>query len=445
MALTFPSSPAIGDIYPLTPVTGLPQYKWDGITWIMVGTLINPQIYVSDAVPPNPVDNALWWSSTDGVLYLRYWDGDSRAWVQCAPSAADYAALQAYTDAVSKRNRIVNGAMMVSQENGAVAGTASGYYPVDQFYLNFSHDGAQSAVQYANPTPGGSPNRIRVTVTTADASLASGQHASITTRVEGSRVADFRFGSTSAKTITLRFGVRLPAGTYCIGLNNGAFNRSIVGEYTISAAEANTDVIKTVTFAGDQIGTWVTDNTTGFVIFFALGAGSSLTTPIAQTWVTGNYFGTPTSSNNFMATVGNVFELFDVDLFEGTVPRAYVVPDYATELALCYRYYEAIPLGTSFTPFGMAQVASAASAQALCFFSRKRIAPLLITSAVADFALTTANSATTVANNVTLGNSGPSSAYVLVGLPANVLVAGNATQFVQNNTAAAKFHWNARM
>jgi hypothetical protein len=41
-----------------------------------------------------------------------------------------------------------------------------------------------------------------------------------------------------------------------------------------------------------------------------------------------------------MGTLGNVFHLFDVSLTEGTVAPPFVVPDYASELTLCQRYYE---------------------------------------------------------------------------------------------------------
>jgi hypothetical protein len=48
------------------------------------------------------------------------------------------------------------------------------------------------------------------------------------------------------------------------------------------------------------------------------------------------------SSNqfNFMSTGGNVFELFDVGLYEGTVAPPFLVPDLASELAVCKRYFE---------------------------------------------------------------------------------------------------------
>jgi hypothetical protein len=239
---------------------------------------------------------------------------------------------------VRKKNYILNGAMMVSQENGTTAGTVTGYYPVDQFSISFSNAGAVSVAQVASATPGGSPNRLRVTVTTADASVAAGDFCNIIQKIEGLRAADLRLGSSAAKTVTLRFGVKAPAGTYCIGLRNSASNRSYVAEFTISAGEANTDVVKSVTVALDQSGTWLKDNGIGLEITFNLMVGSTYQTA-AGVWTAGSF---TASSNqfNFMGTLSNVFELFDVGLYDGASPE-FQVPDYAAELLACARYFYA--------------------------------------------------------------------------------------------------------
>jgi hypothetical protein len=244
---------------------------------------------------------------------------------------------------VRKKNYILNGAMMVSQENGTTAGTVTGYYPVDQFSISFSNAGAVSVAQVASATPGGSPNRLRVTVTTADASVAAGDFCNIIQKIEGLRAADLRLGSSAAKTVTLRFGVKAPAGTYCIGLRNSASNRSYVAEFTIAAGEANTDVVKSVTVALDQSGTWLKDNGIGLEITFNLMVGSTYQTA-AGVWTAGSF---TASSNqfNFMGTLSNVFELFDVGLYDGASPE-FQVPDYPAELLACARYFYATSAGT---------------------------------------------------------------------------------------------------
>ncbi|WP_439357763.1 hypothetical protein [Bradyrhizobium sp. DASA03007] len=236
-----------------------------------------------------------------------------------------------------RKNYIINGAMMLSQENGTTVGTANGYFPVDQFYAAFSNSGTISMAQVASATPAGSPNRLRVTVTAADASVASGDFLNITQPVEGLRIADLKSGSATPKTVVLQFGVKAPAGTYCVAFRNGAPNRSYVGEYTISAGEANTDVVKTINLTLDNTGTWAIDNTAGVYLSWSLMAGSTYQTP-AGVWTAGNFLASA-NQFNFMGTNGNVFELFDVGLYEGTTAPAFQVPDPVIELLLCQRYF----------------------------------------------------------------------------------------------------------
>lgn len=244
-----------------------------------------------------------------------------------------------------KKNYIINGGMRISQENGATAVTASGSYPVDQFWILNSSAGAFSAQQVASVTPGGSPNRLRVTVTTADAAVAATDYVCLEQVLEGLRIADLRSGSAASKQVVLQFGVKAPAGTYGVSFRGGG-GRSYVGEYTISADEANTDVIKSVQLRLDQSGTWATDTSGAMSIAWCLMAGSNFQ-QAPDSWQTAGAFG---SSNqfNFMGTVGNVFELFDVGLYEGEVAPAFQLPDYPAELALCQRYFVGIPTSSVF-------------------------------------------------------------------------------------------------
>lgn len=244
---------------------------------------------------------------------------------------------------VLKKNYIVNGGMQVSQENGSTAVTSALQFPADQWNTNQAQDGTMSCAQVASLTPGGSPNRIRWTVTAADTSIAAGQFAVIQQRIEGLRVCDLLFGTSSAKTIVIQFGVKAPAGTYCVALNNGVLNRSYIREFTISAPEANTDVVKSVTIPGDQTGTWATDNTVSFLVYFVLAAGTTFQTA-AGAWTAGNFFAT-SNQFNLLGTNSNVFELFDVGLYEGNAAPAFQLPDYASELLVCQRYYQLITYG----------------------------------------------------------------------------------------------------
>lgn len=243
-----------------------------------------------------------------------------------------------------QKNYILNGGMQVSQENGSAVGTTSGGYPVDQFLVSNADAGAITWAQVASLTPGGSPNRIRVAVTTADTSVGATDLLVIETRLEGSRTVDLRLGQSNAKKFTLQFGVKAPAGTYCVGLRNAAANRNFVAEYVIAAGEANTDVIKSIVFDGDMSGVWLADSNIGLMIDWSLMAGSNFqATPNA--WGSNGTGLASSSQFNFMGTVGNVFELFDVGLYEGTAAPAFQLPDFASEIGICKRYWQKITVG----------------------------------------------------------------------------------------------------
>lgn len=291
-------------------------------------------IYALDTAPPAAPDNSLWVKSNSGEMYFRYNDGSSTQWMAIRQAQSGAAI------GVVPRNYIINGAMMASQENGATAGTTNNYYPVDQFATNFVNGGAISAAQVASVTSTGSPNRVRITVTTADATVAAGDFSNFTQIIEGIRMADLMFGTANAKTFTLQFGVKAPAGTYCVSFLNSAITRVYVAEYVIVAGEANTDVVKSVTVPGETSGVWPKDNTIGMYVRWGLMVGSTYQLA-AGSWSSSgvNGMGSP-NQFNFMGTINNVFELFDVGLYQSAAAPAFVVPDYPSELALCKRYYE---------------------------------------------------------------------------------------------------------
>jgi hypothetical protein len=280
------------------------------------------------------------------------------------PTTALQSVTKQYVDAAAalkaaKKNYIINGAMMISQENGTTAINNNGGHPVDMFGMSYAvTTGVYSARQMATVTPAGSPNRIRVTVTTADAAVAAGDFVCAYTAIEGLRMADLRSGSASAKTVTLQFGVRAPAGTYCVQFGNAAATRAYIATYVISAGEANTDVVKSVTLTLDTIGAWLSDNGVGIYINFMLMAGTNFHGAAGSWSGSGSVFAT-SAQFNFMGSTSNVFELFDVSLTEGNVAPPFVVPNYDSELLACERYFQFVSLAFDY-------VASAININAAC-------------------------------------------------------------------------------
>jgi len=297
-----------------------------------------------DNPPAGPLqDGQLWWKSSTGVLYLWYDDGNTQQWVQvsASPQIVDNNYVRKTAD---EENCIVNPSMWVSQEVAGAAVTANGAYPVDQWQIGLVTTGAISAQRVVTPVGASSPSpfRLRLTVTTADASIAAGEYCVISQAIEGVRIAKLKYGTAVARQAVLRFGFKGPAGTYSIRLINGATNRSYVAQFTITAGQANIDTAQSIVIPGDVTGTWTADNTLGLTLAFVLTSGSTFVG--VQGWQAGNILAGPGQSNG-LGVVNNVFEIWDVGLhadgdFTGVAPP-YVVPDYDDALRDCQRYWQA--------------------------------------------------------------------------------------------------------
>ena len=234
------------------------------------------------------------------AVYLSTLDTGTGAWVLVNPTPF-YG---------SVRNRIVNPAMQISSVNGNSSGTANGYVPADNWATyRVTSAGVFTTQRVQSRTPKGSTDRIRVTITTADASLAAGEYLTITQAIIGNEIADFQYGLSTAQQTILQFGTKFAAGTYSFALHNAANNRSYVGQFTITSA--NTDEYFSFVIPGDTTGTWTTGTTTGLTLDVVLAAGSTFQGVTG--WQAGNILGTASNTNG-AGTNSNVFELFDVQL-----------------------------------------------------------------------------------------------------------------------------------
>jgi len=236
------------------------------------------------------------------------------------------------------RNKIINGAMEISQRGTSFAAVAHGTYTIDRF--QWQHSGAMVVtITQSTDVPNDTfQSSYKVDVTTADASIAAGEYALITQYIEGYNVRDL-----IGQTFTLSFWVKSPkTGTHCVSFRNSDFNRSYVLEYTVSVA--NTWEYKTLTVTGGLItaGTWNWTNGVGLTVIFTLTTGSTFQTT-AGAWQTGNFIGT-SSQVNCMDSTANDFFLTGVQLEIGPVATPFERRPIGTELSLCQRYYQVLTI-----------------------------------------------------------------------------------------------------
>jgi hypothetical protein len=241
-----------------------------------------------------------------------------------------------------RRNLIINGAMQVDQRNSGSAVTGisntSNYIP-DRFQIRVDGSGSgRMTAQQVTDAPANFKNSLKITVTTTDASPTASEGYAIRQSIEGQNIAHLNFGTSDAQTITISFYVKSSVtGDFSLNLGNGSSARWYGALYTVNTADIWER--KTVTLTGDTTGTWASDNTSGLVVVFGLGGGSSRTT-VADTWQTLSGTQTfTTGGTNLFATSSATFQITGVQLEVGSVATPFEHRSYGEELALCQRYY----------------------------------------------------------------------------------------------------------
>jgi hypothetical protein len=236
-----------------------------------------------------------------------------------------------------KRNRIINGNMLIDQRNAgaSVSISSTGDFGVDRWYAVEDTDGTMT-MQQSSTAPSGFTKSMVFTTGTADASLAATQYVVMGQQIEGLNVYDLGWGTASAQTVTLSFWVRSSlTGTFGGAVRNSASNRSYPFSYSISAA--NTWEQKSVTITGDTSGTWLTDTGVGIRLTLGLGVGSTYS-GTAGSWSGSTYY-SATGATSVIGTAGATFYITGVQLEVGTKATPYEMQIYSDQLAQCQRYY----------------------------------------------------------------------------------------------------------
>jgi hypothetical protein len=262
------------------------------------------------------------------------------------------------------KNKLINANMVIDQRNSgaSVTLTASAPYLVDRWIGIEDTDGGMTAQQDSS-APTGFAKSLKFTTTTADATLSAAQQTRTQQFIEGNNIAEFSFGTASAKTVTLSFWVRSSlTGTFAGSLRDYNATRSYVFNYSISAA--NTWEYKTVTIAGDTSGTWATDSAGGAAVIFNLGSGSNYQ-GTANTWSAGNFF-TTSGATSVIGTLNATWYVTGVQLEIGSVATAFqtMTGNIQGELAACQRYYTRLNYqGSGSIAFGYGIVGNSTAAQ----------------------------------------------------------------------------------
>ena len=241
------------------------------------------------------------------------------------------------TGQLSHRNKVINGAMTVSQRGSSF--TSDGY-TLDRFERQQSSDGAFT-ITPSTTSPDGFAKSLKVDVTTADTSLAAAQYAQIKHKIEAQDLQDLAFGTSAAKNIVLSFYVRSnKTGNYGLWIqqSDNSF-KQVTLQYTINSAD--TWERKTFSIAGDTSGVINDDNGDGFIIAWGLASGTNKTSGSLRSSWTAQAAADQFAGQgvNLLDSTSNEWYLTGVQLEVGPVATPFEHRSFGDELARCQRYY----------------------------------------------------------------------------------------------------------
>ena len=257
---------------------------------------------------------------------------------------------------VGRRNIVINGAMNVAQRaSSTTTGVNAGYHTLDRFFTSGNSAIGQYTISQSTDAPNGFSNSYKIDVTTADTSLAAGDHFGVSTNIEAQNLYQVGKGTSDAQPLTLSFYVKSNVQKqFVVELTDSGNSRHINFQKTVSATDTWERMI--INIPADTSGSFGTGTAKGAELNFWLGAGTTYTSgSIQNTWAS-------RTASNIMAGVANIAdstsnELFitGVQLEVGSVATPFEHRSFGDELLLCQRYFSKIDGSTnSVTPLGVA-------------------------------------------------------------------------------------------
>jgi hypothetical protein len=382
VALDFPASPTVGDIFQ--------GWQWDGVKWVAVGG-------GGGGIPDAPNDGTLYgrkslaWSNvshndiTDWAANVPapsatnpIMDGVAAPGVATAFARGDHVhpsdtskanvngvtftgrvflandpAVTAPLEAADGRyvlttvpgeNKLINSDMRIDQRNGgaAVNNILGRSWAVDRWSVNGSAANIFSAQRLATGGPAGFPYFVRLT-SLAATTLAATDANSFFQTLEADTIADMGFGAAGASPWCLQFWVRASfAGVYSGSICNNDGSRTYPFSFTILTA--NTwQKITIQNQAGDTAATWVgSGSALGMYVRFDLGSGTSRRST-QGTWQASNFIGV-TGAQSLIAANGRTLDFTGIKFETGLYCTTYMRQSLAKSMVDCQRYFSQVLL-----------------------------------------------------------------------------------------------------
>jgi len=351
------------------------------------------------------------------------------------------------------RNMVINGAMNVSQRSASVTGigASDGYFTCDRWNLNVNGSvasaGRLTMSQTSDGPDGISANCIKIDCTTADTSIAAGEHLILEQRFEGQNLQRMAKGLAGAKQVTVSFYVKASAAfDFVVELYDADHDRQISKLYSTTTDWVRHEfTIPADVDGGDQ--PLDDDNAGSFLIDFWLHGGSTYTSGTLNTasWANASAANLAAGIDSFFSSTDNNFFITGVQMEVGPVATEFEQEDFGVTLRKCQRYFQSYGGDGAFERFGTGYNNSNTVARtSINSPVQTRAVPTISVSDVAHFAVT-ADNANTQCTAIIAHNMSRNIITLQSTVGSTALASGEGIQLMANNSTAARLLVDAEL
>ena len=246
---------------------------------------------------------------------------------------------------LSNRNKIINGAMTVSQRGTSFSSAASEIYTIDRFKTELgSAFNFDTTITQENDTPDGFQKSLKVTPDSTQ-SVSASDNAGIYTLLEGQNLQDFKSGTSGAKKIVYSFFAKSGSSnnghqySVFVRLRNGSNFYKQVRGFTVTSSWQRFSFAFDLDTSTNQIGTAGTD-ACFFGCWLVCGPDDLIADTTSWTGTSSQFLGA-SGQSNFMDNTSNEFFITGVQLeiSDSGVASEFEHRSFGQELELCQRYY----------------------------------------------------------------------------------------------------------
>ena len=238
-----------------------------------------------------------------------------------------------------RRNIIINGAMKVAQRGTSVAWAANGYMALDRYSNTNTATAGRFTMKQTADGPPGFANCLELDVTTADTSIAAGEHTVLNHEFEGQDLQQLKKGTGSAEIITISFYVKGNGNaTYMCELFDRDNTRLLHNQFAVTSSWNRIEL----SITADTTGAFDDDNAKSLTLSFWLHAGATYTggTYTANTWASQTNANRAVGISSLYTSTDNYFRITGLQMEIGSTATEFEHRTYGEELALCQRYYQ---------------------------------------------------------------------------------------------------------